>query len=527
MTELDDRSLLRSYVQDHSETALAEIVRRHLALVYHAALRQTGGRQALAEEISQSVFTDLARKAPLLLDRSVLAGWLHTSTRFAAGKALRAEARRRAREQAAFAMQDSDVQNHETAAHWERLRPVIDEALHALEETDREAVLLRFFEGRAFAEIGARLLLTEEAARKRVERALEKMARALSQRGIASTSAALSIALAQLSAAPAPASLGSTVIAAALHATATRVLPVAASLTLMLLLVGGVVTWEFTFGRRSESSLQCIRSSNASLLARLPAVEQAADELHRQAEAAQADHQRLQAAIAAASLAGAVDEEASRAVFVIDTSGSMRNPQGGKLFAAVFAQLDQILQTKPHLRLFQLLDGDGRGIVAGTAGTWLRNEPAVRQVAQEALRAYVQDSVSNPVPGVQAALQALDASGAPLARMHVFVLGDELNSPDHSDLVLAQLDELNPANAQGRRRVAISAIGFPTWQPIPRAAPNVPPGRQGATTARASPAPPAPDFPPRTFVRFHRLMTELAARHGGTFTLAGDLGNEP
>src|SRR5688572_7841136 len=168
MMDADDPTLLRRYAQNFSEEAFAELVRRYLNLVYFAALRQTGGRQALAEEVAQTVFTDLSRKARSLVGRPVLSGWLYTSTRFAARKVLRAEARRRAREQEAYAMQVIAVQNHEARVDWERLRPAIDDALHTLEETDREAVLLRFFEGRAFAEIGAALRITDEAARKRV-----------------------------------------------------------------------------------------------------------------------------------------------------------------------------------------------------------------------------------------------------------------------------------------------------------------------------------------------------------------------
>ncbi len=109
---------------------------------------------------------------------------------------------------------------HETtpAADWERLRPVIDEALHSLDERDREAVLLRFFEGRAFAEVGQNLRLSEEAARKRVERALEKMQAALAQRGVRSTAAALGLALAGQAGVAAPAGLAASATTAALAA---------------------------------------------------------------------------------------------------------------------------------------------------------------------------------------------------------------------------------------------------------------------------------------------------------------------
>lgn len=211
----DDIALLRRYAEERSEAAFAEIVRRHVSLVYHAALRQTGGDATLAEDATQAVFADLAQKAGTLLGRPVLTGWLYTSTRFAAMNARRTERRRQAREQEAHLMHEL---THETtpAADWERLRPVIDDALHTLDERDREAVLLRFFEGRAFAEVGRDLRLSEEAARKRVERALEKMQTALAQRGVKSTAAALGIALAGQAAVAAPAGLAASVTVAAL-----------------------------------------------------------------------------------------------------------------------------------------------------------------------------------------------------------------------------------------------------------------------------------------------------------------------
>jgi len=170
----DDAELLLRYARENSEPAFAELVRRHLGLVYHAALRQVGGDAHLAQDVAQTVFTDLARKAATLARRPVLAGWLYTSTRFAASQAVRSERRRRTREHAAHTMTEG-VSEPASTADWERIRPVIDDALHALTARDREAVLLRFFEGRAFAEVGAAISASEDAARVRVDRALEQM----------------------------------------------------------------------------------------------------------------------------------------------------------------------------------------------------------------------------------------------------------------------------------------------------------------------------------------------------------------
>jgi RNA polymerase sigma factor (sigma-70 family) len=211
----DDSELLRCYATDRSEAAFAELVRRHLSLVYSAALRQVAGDTHLAEDIAQGVFTDLARKAALLADRPVLAGWLYTSTCYAAAKAVRTEQRRRAREQAAHAMQEL---NSDTTppVDWNRLRPVIDAAMRDLGGRDREAILLRFFEGRGFADIGTRLQLSENAARMRVERALDKLHGLLARRGITSTAAALGAVLTTQAVTAAPAGLAATVTASAL-----------------------------------------------------------------------------------------------------------------------------------------------------------------------------------------------------------------------------------------------------------------------------------------------------------------------
>jgi RNA polymerase sigma factor (sigma-70 family) len=210
----DDPDLLRRYVDEHAEDAFAEIVRRHIGLVYHAALRQTGDA-SLAEEVTQVVFADLARKAGGLAGRASITGWLFTSARFAATKAKRGERRRQAREQEIFAMQEF-THDSTAAADWERLRPVIDEALHALDERDREAVLLRFFEGRPLAEVGVKLAMSEDTARVRVARALDKLQGLLARRGITSTTAALGVAMAGQASAAAPLGLAVNVTAGAL-----------------------------------------------------------------------------------------------------------------------------------------------------------------------------------------------------------------------------------------------------------------------------------------------------------------------
>src|SRR5882672_6412310 len=164
-----DTELLRRYVEERSEAAFAELVRLHLNLVYFAALRQVGGDAHRAKDVAQAVFTDLARKAQALSRHAVLTGWLYTSTHYAAAKVVRGEVRRQKHEQEAHTMNEI-LPTSTPGADWDRLRPVLDDVMLELNERDREAILLRFFEGQAFAAVGERLRVTEDAARMRVDR---------------------------------------------------------------------------------------------------------------------------------------------------------------------------------------------------------------------------------------------------------------------------------------------------------------------------------------------------------------------
>lgn len=216
----DDAELLRLYAETRSEAALGELVGRHLDLVYAAALRQTFGNAHLSQDIAQTVFIDLARKAPSLRRETVLVGWLHTATRFEAAKAMRAAQRRSHYEEEA-GMTANLARDEEAPIDPAQLQPVIDAAIGELKPREREAILLRYFEGCAFAQVGDRLHITESAARSCVDRALAKMRVSLKARGLASTTAALSAALAGQQAVSAPAGFAATVTSSALAAGST------------------------------------------------------------------------------------------------------------------------------------------------------------------------------------------------------------------------------------------------------------------------------------------------------------------
>src|SRR5882724_11145781 len=208
----DDAALLRRYAEEGSEAAFTELVRRHIDLVYGAALRRTNGDSHRAADVAQRVFITLARQARKLSGHAVLGAWLHTSTRNAALNLMISEQRRQAREHEALALDAAAGANPD----WDRLRPVLDAAIDELPEPDRAAVVLRFLERRAFAEIGALLRVSEDAARMRTERALEKLRALLARRGITSTAAALGAMVSAQPLVSAPAGLAAACGAASL-----------------------------------------------------------------------------------------------------------------------------------------------------------------------------------------------------------------------------------------------------------------------------------------------------------------------
>jgi len=175
MQDKSDTRLLREYAEQGSEVAFREIVSRHMALVYLYALRKVNSPD-LARDVAQCVFADLARKSkPLigkLADNASLCGWLYCSTRRAALMLLRSERRRHTRERQATEQVDPAF---EEPLEWNRVRPLLDEAMADLNNVDREALLLRYFQKRDLHAVGAALGVSDDAAQKRVSRALGRL----------------------------------------------------------------------------------------------------------------------------------------------------------------------------------------------------------------------------------------------------------------------------------------------------------------------------------------------------------------
>jgi RNA polymerase sigma factor (sigma-70 family) len=206
----DDLTLLREYARRNSEEAFAALVSRYVNLVYSVALRQVRDPQ-LAEEITQAVFIILARKAGSLSDKTILSGWLCRTARYASANALTIQRRRQHHEQEAQ-MQTilNQPANDET---WMQIAPLLDAAMEKLNQKDHDALVLRFFENKQFAEVGTALGTSEDAAKMRVNRALEKLRKFFFERGVSSTSAIIAGAISANFVQFAPAGLAKTVSA--------------------------------------------------------------------------------------------------------------------------------------------------------------------------------------------------------------------------------------------------------------------------------------------------------------------------
>lgn len=236
---MNDSELLHAWAVHRDEAAFAELVRRHLNLVHASARRQVGASSPLADDIAQAVFLVLASKAGSLGSDVVLSGWLFRTTRFVTTRVLRAEQRRIHRETTAT-MQPADAAA--IPEHWKEVEPHLDGALASLSAADRDALLLRYFEGKPLRAVGEQLGLNEDAARKRVVRAVDRLREWLSGRGVALTAAGLATVLANLPVGAAPLGLAAQIAGAAIKNTAGAVSVSAAA--------GAIRDWWFVQVRR-------------------------------------------------------------------------------------------------------------------------------------------------------------------------------------------------------------------------------------------------------------------------------------
>jgi RNA polymerase sigma factor (sigma-70 family) len=216
MTE--HQTLLAQYATNRSEEAFGELVARFVNLVYSTAVRLVDGDTHRAEDVVQTVFTDLARLSKTLSPGVMLGGWLHRRTYHVATTLMRSERRRQNRERQAAEMHALQEQQE---SEYEQIAPILDQVVNQLSAPDRQAILLRFFEGRDLQAVGQALSTTEDAARKRVARALDKLRGLLRRQGVVVSGTSLATLLAAQAVTAAPAGLAASVTGAALASAAT------------------------------------------------------------------------------------------------------------------------------------------------------------------------------------------------------------------------------------------------------------------------------------------------------------------
>ena len=244
-----DMALVREFVAHGSDQAFEALVSRHVGLVFSSALRQVRD-PALAEEITQAVFIILARKANSLGPKTIVPSWLYRTTRFTAANLMRTETSRQRREQEAY--MQSTTENAPTNANWEELSPLLDEAMERLGQSDRDALVLRYFENKSLQDVGAELGLKERTAQKRVSRGLEKLRKFLAKRGLVIPAVTIAAAISTNSVQAAPSGLIISVSTASVSTLALvkgtlkmmtlNKLKLTLVLSLVLLLAGGATT---------------------------------------------------------------------------------------------------------------------------------------------------------------------------------------------------------------------------------------------------------------------------------------------
>src|SRR6266568_4947367 len=217
MQSTDDSALLRQYLEDHSDAAFAALVTRHVNLVYSVALRHVGDPHQ-AEEITQSVFILLARKAAQLRHDKALSSWLFQATRLTASNFVRGETRRHRREQEAHMQAVMDESGNDV---WRQIAPLLDSAVGSLSEKDRQAIVLRFYEGRNLRDVGAALGASEDAAEKRVSRAIERLREFFAKHGVTVGASGLVVVISANAVQAAPVGLAVTISSGALASMAT------------------------------------------------------------------------------------------------------------------------------------------------------------------------------------------------------------------------------------------------------------------------------------------------------------------
>ena len=293
VNEPTDAQLLRSYAERSEEAAFAELVRRHIDFV-HSAARRMAGDAHVAEDVTQGVFVALAKNASQLAGRAVLAGWLHRTAQNIAAQSVRTDVRRRRREQEAAAM--NELLSAEPEASWERIAPHLDAALGELDDPDRDAVFLRYFKNCDLRTVGATLGISDDAAQKRVSRAVERLREFLAKRGVTVGAGGLVVVISASAVQAAPAGLAAVISTKAITGAATTTIISAtktiAMTTLQKTLIGATVAvlagagvYEAHQAAQMRDEVQTFQQQQASLAEQVRQLQRERDDATNRAAA--------------------------------------------------------------------------------------------------------------------------------------------------------------------------------------------------------------------------------------------------
>jgi RNA polymerase sigma factor (sigma-70 family) len=298
----DDMGLLQEYAQNNSEQAFAGLVSRHTNLVYSVALRRVHNPH-LAQEIAQTVFIILAQKAKSLSPKTILPGWLCRTARYVSADTLKTQRRRQMREQ------ESQMQpslNEPASEAWSQIAPLLDEALDCLGEREHDAIVLRFFGDRDLRQVGAAMGIAEDAARMRVNRAVEKLRKYFIRRGVSLSATTIAGSVAENSIQAAPAGLASSITAAVLSGTTVATGAVLAAtkavamttlqktvITLVFASAMGAGIYEASQAANARSKLQTLQQQQIPLTDQIQRLQRERDETARQLASLRDDNERL------------------------------------------------------------------------------------------------------------------------------------------------------------------------------------------------------------------------------------------